>query len=77
MFLFLHYRDNIIRVKNADNVDYIIIMIGNKSDLEEQRQVDKLEAQQLKNEYGIKYYETSAFNGNNVEKVMRSINYFI
>jgi len=71
------YRDNILRVKNADNLDYIIIMIGNKSDTESEKQVDKLEAQQLANDYSVKYYETSALNGNNVEKaftdMMRSV----
>ena len=36
------------------------ILVGNKSDLIEERKVDEQTAQNFANEYGINYFETSA-----------------
>ena len=47
-----------------------IILIGNKTDLED-RVVDPLEGKNLAKEYNIDFYETSALNGENIEKVFR------
>ena len=45
------------------------ILIGNKSDLEELRQVEKKEAEKKAEEMGMPFLETSAKEGTNVEKV--------
>lgn len=45
------------------------ILIGNKCDLEEMRQVEKIEAQQKAEQLGIPFLETSAKEGLNIEKV--------
>ena len=45
-----------------------IILIGNKVDLEEERQIVESEANAFAQRYDLVYLETSAKNGNNVEE---------
>ena len=45
------------------------ILVGNKSDLNEKRQVPKEKAKQLADSYGIPFLETSAKNNENIEKL--------
>lgn len=44
------------------------VLIGNKSDLENERKITSAEAESKAKELGIKYFETSAQNGKNVEE---------
>ena len=44
------------------------ILIGNKCDMDEDREVSREEGAQLAAEYGIQFFETSAKNDINVEK---------
>ena len=53
-----------IRKNNRENIG--MILFGNKSDLEEERQVDYDEGIQLGNNLGCKYYEGSARTGENI-----------
>ena len=46
-----------------------MILVGNKSDLEEKREVSKEEGQELANQYGIDFFETSAKTGQIVEEL--------
>ena len=46
----------------------IIMIIGNKSDLEGQREVSREEAQTKAEQYNIAYLETSAKSGDNINK---------
>lgn len=52
--------------------DPTIILIGNKSDLEE-RQVDEKAARDLAESLGIKYFETSAKTGENVTEAVEAL----
>ena len=45
------------------------ILVGNKCDLIEQRQVSKEMGKQLADSYGIPFMETSAKNNENIEKL--------
>ena len=45
------------------------ILVGNKSDLIEERQVSKERGKQLADSYGIPFIETSAKNNENIEKL--------
>ena len=49
----------------ADKVP--IILVGNKSDLEEERVISKQEGEKVAKQYNLKFYETSCKNGDNVE----------
>jgi len=53
--------------------DCRLLLIGNKSDLEDQRQVPTLQALNLAREKGIAFLETSAINGNNCSKAIQLI----
>jgi Ras-related protein Ral-A len=60
-------RDQILRVKNDDNVPFILV--GNKTDLETRRQVKSEEAQSRARQWKVQYVETSAKTRANVDKV--------
>ena len=62
--------------KNRDKLQ--LILIGNKSDLEQERKVKKEEAKQFAEEKCMKYYETSALNKENIQKIFDdSVNIYI
>ena len=50
-----------------------IFLIGNKSDLEEKRQVTKEEGEEKAKEKEVAFMETSALNCNNIEKAFNEI----
>jgi Ras-related protein Rap-1B len=61
-------RDQIIRIKDDDDVP--LVVVGNKSDMEEDRVVPRAKAFQLAQGWGSKpYYETSARRRVNVDEV--------
>jgi small GTP-binding protein len=60
------FREQILRVKNAEDVP--LILIGNKSDLDDRRQVRRDEAQDKATKWGKPYIETSAKTRENVDK---------
>lgn len=60
-------REQILRVKNTEDVP--LILVGNKSDLEDQRQVGRDEAMAKANEWRCSYVETSARTRDNVDRV--------
>jgi GTPase SAR1 family protein len=62
------HRENILRVK-AEEVDLPVILIGNKCDLADDRQVSDEDALELAREFRIPYLETSALTRENVDKV--------
>lgn len=60
------FREQILRVKNAEDVP--LILIGNKSDLEDRRSVRREEAADKASKWGKPYIETSAKTRENVDK---------
>jgi GTPase SAR1 family protein len=66
-----YYRENLLRVKYDDNKESAVIMlIGNKSDLIDERKVSKEEAEDRARQYDIPYMETSALLGENIDQVI-------
>merc|ERR1712159_497992 len=59
------FRDQILRVKDADKVPMVIC--GNKVDLEADRQVSTVEGRDLAKSFGVPFMETSAKTRVNVE----------
>ena len=67
---FTHIESWLKEVKLQSNPDVKIFLIGNKSDLEEERKVSKEEANIFKEENGINFFsETSAKSGINAKEV--------
>ena len=67
---FTHIETWLKEVKLQSNPDIKIFLIGNKADLEDQREVKLNEAKQFKDESGIHYFsETSAKSGLNAQEV--------
>jgi small GTP-binding protein len=50
-----------------------IVLIGNKNDLPDQRQVFASEGRELAEGYGFTYFETSAATGDNVDRVFYNL----
>ena len=61
----------------GDDTIIPIILVGNKCDLEEYRQVHSLDAQRLAEEWKVKYFETSAKNKTNINKIFEELVYLI
>ena len=55
------------------NDDVEKIILGNKCDMEEHRQISKVCGESIAREYGIPFLETSAKNNINVEEAMLQI----
>jgi len=65
------FRDQILRVKGVDSTtagSIPFLLVGNKSDLDDNRQVTQQEAQALAEKMNVQYVETSAKTRNNVDK---------
>ncbi|KAK1337018.1 hypothetical protein QTO34_003063 [Cnephaeus nilssonii] len=62
------FREQILRVK-AEEDKIPLLVVGNKSDLEERRQVPVEEARSKAEAWGVQYVETSAKTRANVDKV--------
>jgi len=60
------FREQILRVKDKDKVP--MVLIGNKCDLETERQVTTGEGQDLSKSFGCPFYESSAKTRINVEE---------
>lgn len=58
-------------MKEDENVPFLLV--GNKSDLEDRRQVGTEEAKARADQWGVSYVETSAKTRANVDKVRRSL----
>ncbi|XP_056287082.1 ras-related protein ralB-B-like isoform X1 [Pseudoliparis swirei] len=62
------FREQILRVKEEDSIP--VLLVGNKSDLEDRRQVSAEEGAAKASEWGgVQYVETSAKTRANVDKV--------
>lgn len=62
------HREQILRVK-AEEDKIPLLLVGNKSDLEDRRQVSADEARTKAEEWSVQYVETSAKTRANVDKV--------
>jgi small GTP-binding protein len=54
-------------LKTNGSDDILIVLVGNKTDLEDKREVLTEEVEKKAKQYGIAFCETSALNGQNIE----------
>ena len=64
-------RNQIVRLKGHENVPMVIV--GNKSDLADVRQVETSEGRGMADKWGCRFYESSAKSGHNVNQVFMEI----
>ena len=69
---FNNVRKWITQIKDSADKDVILILAGNKNDCED-RKVDKSEAEELANEFDIKYFDCSAKTGENINKAFEEL----
>ena len=60
-------------LKAAADKKLSIIIIGNKCDLEDQRQVNKEQGEEKAKNYEVAFMETSAFSGENLDKAFEKM----
>ena len=60
-------------LKTNGDKNISIVLIGNKSDLEDKREVEKEEGIKKSEEYKIAFLETSALNGDNIDKAFNEL----
>ena len=63
----------IMELKDCSDKKLSLILIGNKSDLENNRQVSKQEGEAKAKNNGIAFLETSALAGNNIELAFQTL----
>lgn len=61
------FREHILRVKVNDQIP--LILVGNKADLSDRREVSEDEAHGVASSWGVPYIETSAKTKLNVDKI--------
>ena len=67
----LNFWNEQIKINAPENTKCIVI--GNKTDLNDKREVSQMEGEKLSKEYKLGFYETSAKDGNNVNKVFEDL----
>jgi Ras-related protein Rab-7A len=68
------WRTNFIAQAQPDDPKkFPFLLLGNKVDKDNQRQVDKGQAENYARTYGMSFYETSAVNGIHIEEAMKNI----
>jgi len=74
----INLHEHILQIKDTDQVPFVLV--GNKCDLEEAREVPTERGQQLANDLGCPFYETSAKKNTNVaisfESLVKEVNKF-
>lgn len=55
--------------KSYTNEKILLVLVGNKNDLKEQRVITKEEGKSLAEEYGMEFYESSALTGENINEI--------
>jgi len=64
-------RDKILRIKDASKVP--LVLVGNKCDLTDEREVSKEEGEELAKKFGCPFFESSAKNHINVDESFREL----
>ena len=57
-------------IRDLARKDCVCILLGNKTDLESERKVTKLEAQTFAESHNLYYFECSALSGHNIHEAM-------
>jgi len=60
-------------IRSERGNDVLIVLVGNKTDLKEQRQVSRGEGERKAKEYGVMHIETSAKSGSNVINLFQQL----
>ena len=68
---FNHVESWINECKKIAPESILLILIGNKSDLEESREISYDEGAKLAKKYNMLFFETSAKNGDNIQNIFR------
>jgi small GTP-binding protein len=61
------------QIWESQKKDFPVILLGNKCNLENERQVQREEGEQIANEKGIKFLETSNKNGININEPVKEL----
>merc|ERR1712130_407521 len=70
-FLNTHKWIEDVREERGDDV--VIMLVGNKIDLSDHRQVTKNEGEEKSNQLGVMFMETSAKSGDNIKSLFRKV----
>lgn len=66
-------KDWVIELNENADADIIVALVGNKIDLEENRQLQKQVAQEFAKEHGLLHYECSAKSGEGIKEMFIEI----
>ncbi|KAJ5079294.1 ras-like protein [Anaeramoeba ignava] len=67
-------KDQIVRIKDVESIhDIPLILVGNKSDLEDKREVTQQQMKELADSWDCPFFETSAKNNSNIDECFQQI----
>ena len=61
------------QVRSLAPKEVVVVLVGNKTDLEDERQVSRKEAEDLAKEMDVEYFETSAFTGQGIDEAFNYV----
>ena len=70
---FLNTNKWIEDVRDERGEDVVIVLVGNKTDLQDHRQVTHSEGEEKSKELGVMFMETSAKSGDNIKALFRKV----
>lgn len=70
---FEHIKNWMVEIDKFAKQGVLRVIVGNKTDLEESRVVQKDKGESLAQEFGIKFFEVSAKNGNGIQELFEGI----
>jgi Ras-related protein Rab-8A len=70
---FNNIRNWVKQIETHAAKDVAKVLVGNKADMEEERVITTDQGQQLADEYGLPFFETSAKSGLNIHELFQSL----
>ena len=62
-----------VEIEKFANENVAVFLVGNKCDLQDQRQISSAQGAELARQYNVPYFETSAKSGSQIEDAFLSI----
>jgi GTPase SAR1 family protein len=63
----------ISELKSKTAEETVIFLVGNKNDLEQDREITREDAEKVAEEYGLKYWESSAKSSIDVQRIFEEL----
>ena len=74
---YLHIEKWVEQIRETGNADIVMILVGSKSDLKDERKVTVKQGEELAERYNLDFIETSAKEDSNIEEVFKKLTHSV